>query len=406
VMPQELRVQKWPHFMEKKFIRPDQEYHSTNILGKLYDRVDLVGFRPTYELPADPRLIEAVRRTKNDDLMKWENMKIEARFMKKEYDSFIRRIMLQYGISTEYEVWSTFVMYHPRTSGNSYNFHEIIGDRRNALVDQFRLKVENHVGSKHPDILGPFVLAMYATTMEEVTIAIQEGGLKDVNEDFGQEIKNRPVQTMPFMSFPWLFAEVLGQNARAVGMIPNGNGHLAVAPTSPEVIESSSDLVDLDGRLTSGQEELLLDLDEDYLTSVLGVAVETKSSFGDDTSKEHVSIDPENIRSAGDNVEDTDDSKSSSTPLNELTQDDQGCEILNETLLLQTSPSELIDTNSGWVPVPLPVTATTGAAAIQVINQGRDAICAVQDTKQDMLECIPGTSNVSMETASDLMGLI
>lgn len=201
IMEKKLRPHQWPHFMEKKFKPKDAQYKSTKILGQLYDKVENVKFCPQYEQPSDRRILDAY--PKNEGMLR------QARELKSKYDIAILRIMAQHEIPTEFEVWTTFMLVKPRNRSD-YKFQEDIGHVTSALKAQFRNLVLECVGDRSHAALAPFVAAMYRVTYEEMQIALEEcHSTKIVG---GIELPKRKMEpkTMPLMSFPWLFHEVLG----------------------------------------------------------------------------------------------------------------------------------------------------------------------------------------------------
>ena len=206
-MPRELAPRKWPHFMEKNHKPKEAIYVSHKVLGKLYDQVERVDFVPAFSIPFDERILRAYKfhdRTLRD-----------AATLKLEYDAAMRRIMAQHDIKTEFEVWSTFVLHHSNQS-KDYKFHEEIGQLSSALKDQYRTSCYRLVGSKSFEFMGPFVAAMYRITQLEMEEAIKE--CRQVTMVGGKEerVRRMEPETMPLMSFPWLFPDVLGK-------IANGN---------------------------------------------------------------------------------------------------------------------------------------------------------------------------------------
>lgn len=188
-----LKPKRWPHFMEKK--NKNKEYHSRKVLGKLYDRVERVAFVPVFTTDFDEQILKAFGHK--------EDILIQARLLKRGYDDHMRRIMAQHRIKTEYEVWSTFAMSHNGT--NDYKFGEEIGRISSALKDQFRETCYQKAGGKTYEELAPFVAAMYKVTAEEMTKAIKE------HEEASTSMT---AESMPFMTFPWLFQDVLGKIAK------------------------------------------------------------------------------------------------------------------------------------------------------------------------------------------------
>lgn len=164
------------------------------MLGKLFDQVERVDFKPIYDAPFDERILSAYKI--GDQMLE------EAEVVKRQYDAAIRRIMAQHAIGTEFEVWSTFVMSH--SASNDYKFHEEIGRLATSLKDRFRGLCYEKAGGSSFEVLGPFVAAMYTVTADEIGQAAAEARVR------GAHIT---ADKMPLMSFPWLFQSVLGKIA-------------------------------------------------------------------------------------------------------------------------------------------------------------------------------------------------
>ena len=205
-LSRDLKPLKWPHFMEKVGKQQHQIYTSKKVLGQLYDQVERVDFVPAFTAPFDTRILQAY--TLDEDILQ------NAREIKIEYDAHMHRIMAQQEIKTEFEVWSTFVLQHSNTS-NSFKYHEQIGEISIALKDQFRLICHERAGGKDYEHIGPFVAAMYEVTAREVTAAVEE--CHRVQSIGGQPraLREMTPSTMPLMSFPWLFQDILGKIAKS-----------------------------------------------------------------------------------------------------------------------------------------------------------------------------------------------
>ncbi|EME87083.1 uncharacterized protein MYCFIDRAFT_202751 [Pseudocercospora fijiensis CIRAD86] len=235
VMTPGLKVQKWPHWSEPKNKSKSKIYHSNRVLGKLYDEVKKEPFHAAWDLPFDQRILTACEPS--------DRMLADAREVKAEYDEAIQRIMTQHGIKTEFEIWTTFVLDHHQEIGD-YKFSETIGAIVTALVEEHRerckekagIKSSNKEAAKHGDDifsivkarakqkeqddkqLELFIVAMYKVTAEEVKTAHDE--TKIMREKGGRDVPLRALtfKTMPFMSFPWIFApekqriDLLGDN--------------------------------------------------------------------------------------------------------------------------------------------------------------------------------------------------
>jgi len=213
-MPRYLRPPKFPHFMESKYRPKDQIYHSSKILGQLYDKVDRIDFRPHFTFEFDSRILDAYELS--DQILQ------DAITLKAEYDSQMRRIMAQHEIQTEFEVWTTFVLSHAQLS-KDYSFHEEMGRIKAQITERFqklcyekatanRFETSQQQGAtemkgRNFEDLGPFVAAMYIVTAREVKEAIKS---KKIDEG---EAASGKVSSMPLMSFPWLFPKELGKIA-------------------------------------------------------------------------------------------------------------------------------------------------------------------------------------------------
>ena len=204
-MSSDLKPLKWPHFMEKIGKQQHQIYTSKKVLGQLYDQVERIDFVPAFAAPFDTRILQAY--TLDESILQ------SAREIKVEYDAHMRRIMAQQEIKTEFEVWSTFVLQHSSTS-NSFKFHEQIGEISMALKDQFRLICHERAGGKDYEHIGPFVAAMYEVTAREVTAAVEECHRMRIVGGQQKPIREMTPSTMPLMSFPWLFQDILGKIAK------------------------------------------------------------------------------------------------------------------------------------------------------------------------------------------------
>jgi RNA-dependent RNA polymerase len=165
-MSRDLRPRRWPHFMEKKHIHPSKIYKSAKILGKLYDQVELVDFKPQWENYFDVRILKAY------DLS--QSRLDKASEIKVIYDEAFRRLMAKHGIRTEFEAWSVFVLAHNQES-RDYKFAEEFGRTMGALKAQYKEICREAAGAtKAADWhhLGPFVAAMYTVTAREMQAAL------------------------------------------------------------------------------------------------------------------------------------------------------------------------------------------------------------------------------------------
>ncbi|KAI1212533.1 RNA dependent RNA polymerase-domain-containing protein [Annulohypoxylon truncatum] len=189
-----LRPRRFPHFMEKA---PSKTYHSKKILGRLYDRVAKVSFKPKLDGAFDQRILR--RYALKDDTLK------AVRMIKRQHDKAMKQIMNQYDIETEFETWSTFVLSKPRV-GSEYRRQEIMEPVMTCHRERFREACIKLAGSRDPKVLYPVIAAAYLVTWEEVQIVLGkirgEGREQDLADD-----------EIPLISFPWVFEYELGRIA-------------------------------------------------------------------------------------------------------------------------------------------------------------------------------------------------
>jgi len=98
---------------------------------------------------------------------------------------------------------------------NQYKFYEKIWNVSSAFKAQFRDLCRRRAGGSNYEQLGPFVAAMYRITSDEMAAAVME--CNEVRYVGGHQVPLRQLKpsTMPLISFPWLFQDVLGKIARA-----------------------------------------------------------------------------------------------------------------------------------------------------------------------------------------------
>lgn len=204
VMSRELKPSKWPHFMEKEHLSTNKIYRSTRVLGQLYDKVELVDFKPQYNEKFDSRVLNAFELSKD--------MLAVAKTIKADYDAAMRRLMAKHGIRTEFEVWSIFVLAHNQPR-RDYKFAEEFGATVEAVKYQHRDACRKAAGGN----LLQFVAAMYTVTARELEDALeQEEEKKEHKTEKSEEKKEKSEEdsrAMTLISFPWLFYRELGMIA-------------------------------------------------------------------------------------------------------------------------------------------------------------------------------------------------
>lgn len=193
--------------MDNTYQRKEKPYISRKVLGQLYDQVERINFVPAFSAPFDDRISKAYEHQLDDELL------ASAREIKKEYDAHMRRIMTQHEIKTEFEVWSTFVLEHSRTTSD-FKFHEQIGQISTALKEQFKGICYERAGGKTFQQIGPYAAAMYKVTATEMAQAVRECHQTRIVGGQMKPLRKMIPTDMPFMSFPWLFQDVLGRIAK------------------------------------------------------------------------------------------------------------------------------------------------------------------------------------------------
>ncbi|KAL6698400.1 RNA dependent RNA polymerase domain-containing protein [Trichoderma pleuroticola] len=196
--PSQDNPQDWPHFMEKR-----ASYTSERALGKIYNRVvkQSIQFRPDWENAFDQRIIN---RFQLDNAM----LK-DARKIKSQYDISVRRILLQYNLATEFELYTSWAMSKP-SIGSDYKRQEELGKEFDAVKQRFRDACFEAAGGHDEAKIDRFVAAMYKVTEEEIKIALFEHHRGPTNEG-GVIVPARRLdpKSMPFISFPWIFPWVM-----------------------------------------------------------------------------------------------------------------------------------------------------------------------------------------------------
>lgn len=209
--------------MEKN--KPKQQtYDSKKILGQLYDHIERVDFVPAFDHPFDQRILQAYAL--NDDIVQ------KAAALKLEYDAAIRRIMAQHEIKTEFEVWSAFVLQHSNVL-KDFKLHEEISIHSQSLKDEFRAECYRMAGGKDFQLIAPFVAAMYHVTNEEMQMALRECHRMVNVAGADMPLREMVPSSMPLMSFPWLFPNILGRIANR-GSGASNEGSTAAVHAEPK----------------------------------------------------------------------------------------------------------------------------------------------------------------------------
>ena len=202
VMHRDLSPKLWPHFMEKRFKRKECIYHSVKILGQLYDNVIAPNFVPNLAMPFDSRILKSSLAATSEFYMDF------AKELKVEWDMNMRQVMAQYEIDTEFEVWSTFVLRHGFVL-KDFKMQEDLGKIVGNMRRGFRQACYDKAGADH---IASLVLAMYRVTEKQMSSALKaQQEEKLLREDLSKVDINST--ELPFITFPWVFPEVLGDIA-------------------------------------------------------------------------------------------------------------------------------------------------------------------------------------------------
>lgn len=203
-MPKHLKVTSWPHWAEKE----NRTYESKKILGQMYDEVVRVPFVAAWDLPFDKRILDAFELD--------SRILALAREVKCEYDEAIRRLMKQHGVKTEFEIWTTFIMNHNQES-RDFKIAEELGETVAGLKKQFQDVCYERAGTtalvRDWGKIRLFVAAMYTVTAQEVAQANRECESRHLAAGRWVPDRERAPESMPLMSFPWLFRHELGDIA-------------------------------------------------------------------------------------------------------------------------------------------------------------------------------------------------
>ncbi|KAF9879374.1 suppressor of ascus dominance [Colletotrichum karsti] len=211
-LPPHLNPKDRPHFLGGR----GRVYHSSTALGKLYDMIQDVGFKPLYEKKFDNRVLD--RFELSDDLLS------KARAIKVQYDTAMRRLMGQRDIDTEFEIWTGFALSKPRV-GSDYKQQEEIGRESSMLKQRFRDICYTEAGGRTFEDIAPFVAAMYKVTQIEVNAALAE--------EYEDEEHKR--QSMPLITFPWIFHWIMGRIATGKVKTKPTIDPEAAAPTTMKI---------------------------------------------------------------------------------------------------------------------------------------------------------------------------
>ncbi|XWX02078.1 hypothetical protein V2A60_010110 [Cordyceps javanica] len=220
----------WPHFMQRK----SRTYHSRSALGKLYDRVadENFDYVPSWEDEFDSRITKGFEFT--DEIL------AVARGMKEQYDVAVRRLLKQFRVATEFELYSGWAMSKPAV-GSDYKRQEDLGQQFDTLKQRFREMCIQVAGAAGGGKLEWLVAALYKVTEDEVKTFLAEMEAEAAAEYFIYSSR-----TMPLISFPWIFHWVLVKIARGHSYKPLETSLAPAIRLAPLVVATPPREVDED----------------------------------------------------------------------------------------------------------------------------------------------------------------
>ncbi|PKY19633.1 RdRP-domain-containing protein [Rhizophagus irregularis] len=181
-----LRANTFPDFMEK---HDKPTYISEKVLGILYRSINEEAFNPSYQMVLDDRL----------HVQGYKTYVEEARKIKRTYDADIKGLMNQYGVKTEFEVTSGYIV---NTIINlerkkSRDINKSVMDAFISIRRHYRKLFEEEFYGKGTNIISPVAhnrmrakaAAWYFVTYHPA------------------ELKGNPSERM--ISFPWVAYDVL-----------------------------------------------------------------------------------------------------------------------------------------------------------------------------------------------------
>lgn len=231
-LDEELRVRVFPDFMEKK----DKEtYQSKKVLGKIYRKIDKKDYKQykdylSSETKYDPRL----------HVSGMEKYISEARDLKMNYDRDIKSLMNQFGIQSEAEMVSGYIIKWLRKD-NKHRSHEAHKQSMTASINlrkayraefyqEFLTGAKQHITHDQLPEVEAKAAAWYYVTYDE--------------DEFNRVVDNRP-DSDRFLSFCWIVDTHLCKIARK-------NDH--------RKLDEFSSLVDLDLVESSRKSDQVIDV--------------------------------------------------------------------------------------------------------------------------------------------------
>ena len=148
----DLRPKRWPDFMEKSHLSSDKVYRSEKILGQLYRSVILDDFKPQMYYILDERIIAPG----------FEKYLNDAKRFKRHYDRDLLSLMNQYGIASEGEFLTGYVI----------NFEKLTSVRKKEYDFKARKAVVDAA-----DVLRKKYRKLFAAEFQSISEAINKAEL-------------------------------------------------------------------------------------------------------------------------------------------------------------------------------------------------------------------------------------
>ncbi|KAI9493548.1 RNA dependent RNA polymerase-domain-containing protein [Zychaea mexicana] len=181
---EDLRVHVYPDFMEKK---DKESYESQKVLGKMYRAIDKSDYREYQSHLVDNTVYDV--RLRVPDMERYIQ---EARKLKGEYGRDLLALMNQYGVQTESEIVSGYIVKWLKKS-NKKSMHEIhkqtmgsVLSMRKVWRDRFEQGLEDKPGARHAKAAAWYYVAYHPD--ERI-------------KDFSDEGR--------FLSFPWVLVDII-----------------------------------------------------------------------------------------------------------------------------------------------------------------------------------------------------
>jgi hypothetical protein len=231
--------------MEKK---ASHSYKSHKVLGRLYDHVSRITFSPVLDGQFDERILQAYSYK---ELEPWMDL---AEDIKIQYDTAIRRVMIQHEIGSEIEVVTGFVLAHSPEK-NDYKYHEEIGTLFQGIKDTIRTtaqkEIDARVSGAGEEVSAMFVAAAYYVTAREIedwreqeglimpqqeqNLPLEEEKPEEIKEDTGSNNDDDGKLSEKLESLD------LETTSQPDSTLSESKGEIETKPTSNEIVETRSE---------------------------------------------------------------------------------------------------------------------------------------------------------------------